>query len=62
MTLEPVELNELITVRPATMTALQVNFAEREHFFWISLKQGYPNWRLFDHQNAAELPAIRWKL
>lgn len=28
----------------------------------FALKGGEPNWELFDHPQAAELPAIRWKL
>ncbi len=28
----------------------------------MSFKRGQPDWTLFDYPNAADLPAIRWKL
>ena len=41
---------------------LQKHFTERDHAFLMSFKRGQPDWALFDYPNAADLPAIRWKL
>ena len=38
------------------------SFTERDHAFLMSFKRGQPDWALFDYPNAADLPAIRWKL
>lgn len=62
MTFEPVELNDLTSIRPAMVAALQDHFIERDRSFLLSFKQGDPDWTLFDYPDAAELPAIRWKL
>lgn len=62
MTFEPVELKDLISLRPAIVAALQAHFTEKDRSFLLSFKQGNPDWSLFDYPDAAELPAIRWKL
>ncbi len=62
MTFEQIELEELTSVRPAILAALQAHFTERDHTFLLSFKKGNPDWLLFDYPDAAELPAIRWKL
>lgn len=62
MTLVNIELEDLIAVRPAMMTALQTHFTEKDRAFLLSFKQGKPNWELFDYPSAEGLPAIRWKL
>lgn len=62
MTFEAVKLEELIAIRPAMLKALQKHFTARDHAFLLSFKSGNPDWILFDYPNAAELPAIRWKL
>ncbi len=61
-TVEPFELNDLISTRPAMVAALQAHFKEKDRSFLLSFKQGNPDWSLFDHPDAAELPDIRWKL
>ena len=62
MTFEPVQLEDLASVRLQMVAALQVHFTERDRSFLLSFKQGNPDWALFDYPDAAELPAIRWKL
>ncbi|MGF1763625.1 nucleotidyl transferase AbiEii/AbiGii toxin family protein [Aliivibrio kagoshimensis] len=62
MTFEPVKLKDLIAVRPAMVAALQTHFTETDRTFLLSFKQGNPDWALFEYPDAAELPAIRWKL
>jgi len=62
MTFEPVELQDLLAVRPAMVAALQNHLTEKDCAFLLSFKQGNPDWSLFDYPNAAALPAIRWKL
>ncbi|WP_287831888.1 nucleotidyl transferase AbiEii/AbiGii toxin family protein [Idiomarina sp.] len=62
MTFEPVDLNELKSIRPRMLAALQAHFTEKDRAFLLSFKQGNPDWSLFDYPNAAKLPAIQWKL
>ncbi|HHS2762270.1 TPA: nucleotidyl transferase AbiEii/AbiGii toxin family protein [Providencia alcalifaciens] len=62
MTLVNIELEDLIEVRSAMMTALQAHFTEKDRVFLLSFKQGNPDWALFDYPSAEGLPAIRWKL
>lgn len=62
MTFEKVECKVLASVRPKMLISLQKHFTERDHAFLMSFKQGQPDWSLFDYPNAANLPAIRWKL
>lgn len=62
MTFEKVECEDLASVRPMMLMALQKHFTERDHAFLMSFKRGQPDWALFDYPNAADLPAIRWKL
>ncbi|MCF1429259.1 MAG: nucleotidyl transferase AbiEii/AbiGii toxin family protein [Shewanella sp.] len=61
MTFDAVELEDLNSVRPAMVAALQAQFTEKDRAFLLSFKQGTPDWTLFDYPAAAELPAIRWK-
>lgn len=62
MTLVNIELEDLIEVRSAMMTALQAHFTEKDRVFLLSFKQGNPDWALLDYPSAEGLPAIRWKL
>ena len=62
MTFEKVECEDLTSVRPMMLISLQKHFTERDHAFLMSFKRGQPDWALFDYPNAADLPAIRWKL
>lgn len=62
MTFNTVKLDELITVRPSMLTALQAHFTQRDYSFLLSFKRGKPDWSLFDYPNVADLPAVRWKL
>ena len=62
MTFEKVECEDLTSVRPMMLISLQKHFTERDHAFLMSFKRGQPDWALFDYPDAADLPAIRWKL
>lgn len=62
MTFKTVDLEDLISVRPAMLVALQTHFTLQDRAFLLSFKQGNPDWSLFDFPEVAELPAIRWKL
>ena len=62
MTFEKVECEDLTSVRPMMLISLQKPFTERDHAFLMSFKRGQPDWALFDYPDAANLPAIRWKL
>lgn len=62
MTFEKVECEDLASVRPMMLSELRKHFTERDHAFLMSFKRGQPDWALFDYHNAADLPAIRWKL
>lgn len=62
MTFEIVTVEELSAVQGEMLTALKHHFTTRDRDFLLSFKRGEPNWKLFDQPQAAELPAIRWKL
>jgi hypothetical protein len=62
MTFKTVDLEDLVSVRPAMLMALQTHFTVQDRTFLLSFKQGNPDWSLFDFPEVAELPAIRWKL
>jgi predicted nucleotidyltransferase component of viral defense system len=62
MTFKAVDLEDLVSVRPAMLMALQTHFTVQDRAFLLSFKQGNPDWSLFDYPEIAELPAIRWKL
>ena len=62
MTIEPVELDELVATQGEMFNALKSQFTKRDYDFLMSFKRGSPDWSLFDEHGAAQLPAIRWKL
>ena len=62
MTFDPVSLEELLAVQESVLPALKQHFTTQDRDFLLSFKRGKPNWDLFDQPQAAELPAIRWKL
>ncbi|MEY1271493.1 nucleotidyl transferase AbiEii/AbiGii toxin family protein [Proteus mirabilis] len=62
MTLEQVELNDLIITQRAMISALKIQFTEKDKYFLLSFKNGEPDWSLYPYPKAAELPAVKWKL
>lgn len=62
MTRVPIELDELLLVRDNLASTLLTMLTDDERAFIISMKQGEPNWDLFDLPHIENLPAIRWKL
>ncbi|MEN9464515.1 MAG: hypothetical protein RL217_696, partial [Pseudomonadota bacterium] len=52
----------LLAVQESLLPALKQHFTAQDRDFLLSFKHGKPNWELFDQPQAAELPAIRWKL
>ncbi|WCN11156.1 nucleotidyl transferase AbiEii/AbiGii toxin family protein [Marinomonas mediterranea] len=62
MTFEPVNLEDLLSVRSKMVNELKKHFTKEDRAFLLSFKQGNPDWTLFDYPDAANLPAIRWKL
>lgn len=61
MTIDTIELQQLLDTRQAMMDALKIKFTTKDRDFLLSFKQGEPNWTLFDEPSVADLPAIRWK-
>ncbi|MGH1450167.1 MAG: nucleotidyl transferase AbiEii/AbiGii toxin family protein [Pseudomonadaceae bacterium] len=62
MTNTAVTQAELEQTRTDMVDALRAHFTERDRDFLLSFKRGTPNWDLFDEPDAAQLPAVRWKL
>ncbi|ADZ93269.1 nucleotidyl transferase AbiEii/AbiGii toxin family protein [Marinomonas mediterranea] len=62
MTFEPVNLEDLLSVRSKMVNELKKHFTKEDRAFLLSFKQGNPDWTLFDYPDVANLPAIRWKL
>lgn len=62
MTFETVSLEELTIAQGEMVKALKHQLTAQDRDFLVSFKRGKPNWELFDQPQAAELPAIGWKL
>lgn len=62
MTSTPVNLEDLLAVKPAMLSALKAHLTKKDCDFLLSFKRGNPDWELFDHPDVAKLPAVRWKL
>ena len=61
MTTGPVTLDELLEAREALIAAIVGNMPEAHRDFLVGFKQGAPDWSLLGMQEAANLPAVRWK-
>jgi hypothetical protein len=62
MTIEPVELAELLSIRERMITELQEGMSPQERQFLLSLANAEPDWSLLEIEHLEQLPAIRWKL
>ena len=62
MTKTPVDLDELLETRNQLIADIQSRFDENAKRFLLSLQDGTPDFSAIDRQQAADLPAVRWKL
>lgn len=62
MTTEPIELDELIAVRETMIDILVGQMPQQHRDFLINIERGGADWASIDVKDAAELPAIKWKL
>jgi hypothetical protein len=62
MTNTPVSLEQLLAAREQMITTLHRLLTDQDREFLLSVKRGKPNWVLCALPNAANLPAVRWKL
>jgi hypothetical protein len=62
MTVEPVDLGELVAVRIRLMDDLKHGLDPAERKFFLSLVAAEPDWTLLGLPHLEHLPAIRWKL
>jgi len=62
MTVEPVELETLLTTRERMMHELQQGLTKDERRFLLSLVAVEPEWALLGVPHLEQLPGLRWKL
>lgn len=62
MTMDPMELPDLLAARERMMHELQTGLTEDERGFLISLVKNQPEWSLLGIDHLDRLPAINWKL
>lgn len=62
MTNTPVALEQLLAVREQMIATLHRLLTDQDREFLLSVKRGKPDWGLCALPNAANLPAVRWKL
>lgn len=62
MTTRPVTVRELDAVREQLIGIIHAGITSRDRSFLLGIKQGHPDWSLFRFPQAAQLPAVRWKL
>ena len=62
MTKEPVDLAELVSTRDRLIGDIQSRLDEGAKRFLRTLHEGDPDFDAIDRPQAAELPAVRWKL
>lgn len=62
MTMEPVELNDLLATRERLTHELQTGLNAEERGFLLSLVTNNPEWQLLGMTHLEQLPGIRWKL
>lgn len=62
MTTELVELEELVATREEMIEALVAQMPDEHRAFLVGVERGEINWNLSGLTDAANLPAIRWKL
>jgi len=62
MTVEPVALEILLRTRLDLIHMIHKRLNDEDRAFILSVKRGEPQWKLFAYPEAANLPAVRWKL
>jgi predicted nucleotidyltransferase component of viral defense system len=62
MTVDPVELDTLLTARERMVRELQQGLTADERTFLVSLVAAEPDWRLLGVPHLQQLPGLRWKL
>ncbi|MHB0776033.1 nucleotidyl transferase AbiEii/AbiGii toxin family protein [Halomonas sp. WWR20] len=62
MTKTPARLEELQNIRERLITDIQSRFDENTKRFLLSLHDGVPDFFVIGRPQAADLPAVRWKL
>ncbi|HXQ46463.1 MAG TPA: nucleotidyl transferase AbiEii/AbiGii toxin family protein [Caulobacteraceae bacterium] len=62
MTTEPVALADLVQAREDLVAGIHAALTDADRRFLLSVKTGAPDWDLIGLPQAAELPAVRWKL
>lgn len=62
MTREGVTIEELYAARDLLVSRIHEILNNNDRNFLLSIKSGQPNWALFGFPEAANLPAIQWKL
>ena len=62
MAFEPISLEVLERTREELMTALKVQFTQKDFDFLMSFKSTDPDWALAPKESIQHLPAIKWKL
>lgn len=61
MTETEVSLEELLTARKALIEGVVGKMPEEHRRFLVSFERGEPDWALLGVENAAALPAVRWR-
>ncbi len=62
MTREKIDVEELYLARDMLLSKIHKLFNGKDREFLLSVKSGTPNWTLFAYPEAANLPAIQWKM
>ncbi|PRY68267.1 nucleotidyl transferase AbiEii/AbiGii toxin family protein [Halomonas ventosae] len=62
MTKIPVSLDELMEIRTRLVADIQSRLDDATKHFLLTLHDGNPDFTAIDRPEAAELPAVRWKL
>jgi predicted nucleotidyltransferase component of viral defense system len=62
MTTEPVALEELVAIREEMIEALVAQMPAEHRSFLVGVERGEVDWNLSGLADAANLPAVRWKL
>lgn len=62
MTRIAVSETDLNNARTMLLQTLKQHMTAGDAALLLSIKQGQPDWRLFNHDRIKDLPAVRWKL
>ena len=62
MTVEPVELADLLSARARLIAELRAGLDADERAFLLSVAHNAPDWTLLGIEHLAQLPGMRWKL